>query len=53
MAGHVADRGVALMACAFACDGSLEPPEKQMAGTCSCKSCCLGGCGSVGSVWGV
>ena len=28
MAGHVADRGVALMACAFACDGSLEPPGK-------------------------
>ena len=24
-------------------NGSLEPPEKQMAGACSCKSCCLGG----------
>ena len=46
-----------------AANGSLEPPEKQMAGACidvrvvaleghvySCKSCCHG---RVGSVWGV
>jgi len=28
-------------------NGSLEPREKQMAGACSCKSCCLGGLGRV------
>ena len=51
--GHVvAVRVVALEACGRVgsvwgvwgqANGSLEPPEKQMAGACSCKSCCLGG----------
>ena len=33
-------------------NGSLEPPEKQMAGACSCKSCCLGGLRKGLGVWG-
>ena len=47
--GHVAVRVVALEACGSVwrvsgrSNGSLELPEKQMAGACSCKSCCLGG----------
>ena len=47
--GHVAVRVVALEACGSVwrvwgrANGSLEPPEKQMAGACSCTSCCLGG----------
>ena len=51
--GHVAVRVVALEACGRVgsvwgvwwgrANGSLEPPEKQMAAACSCKSCCLFG----------
>ena len=58
--GHVAVRVVALEACGRvwglrAGKRQSWTPEKQMAGACSCKSCCLGACGRVGSrlgVWG-